>query len=69
MRLPVFALMSLCALCACSSEAPPPPPPPAEAPKTILDDQLKAVDKAKAVEQQLIDEKAKMDKALEESGG
>ena len=29
----------------------------------------KAIDKAKAVEQQLMDEKAKQDKALEEAGG
>lgn len=67
MRLTVFALISLCVLSACGSDTPPPPP--AEPQKTILDDQLKAVDKAKAVEQQLIDEKAKRDKALEDASG
>ena len=34
--------------------------------KTVFDDQLKALDKAKAVEQQLQDDKDKRDKALQE---
>lgn len=72
MRLIVLALLSMSVLSACGSDAPPPPPPPpppaAPAP-TVLDDQLKAIDKAKAVEQQLMDEKAKQDKALEDAGG
>jgi predicted small lipoprotein YifL len=39
--------------------------------KTVFDDQLKALDKAKAVEQQLQDDKEKRDKALQaqEQGG
>ena len=39
--------------------------------KTVFDDQLKALDKAKAVEQQLQDDKEKRDKALQaqENGG
>ena len=70
MRLIVLALLFLSVLTACGSDAPPPPPPPPAAPTpTVLDDQLKAIDKAKAVEQQLMDEKAKQDKALEEAGG
>ena len=67
MRLIVLALLFLSVLTACGSDAPPPPPA-APAP-TVLDDQLKAIDKAKAVEQQLMDEKAKQVKALEEAGG
>ena len=39
--------------------------------KTVFDDQLKALDKAKAVEQQLQDDKDKRDKAMQaqENGG
>ena len=37
--------------------------------KTVFDDQLKALDKAKAVEKQLQDDKEKRDKAMEEQGG
>lgn len=43
-------------------------PPPAKQ-KTVLDDQLKALEKAKGVEKQLQDEKEKADKALEDQGG
>lgn len=37
--------------------------------KTVFDDQLKALDKAKAVEKQLQEDKAKQDKAIEDQGG
>jgi hypothetical protein len=37
--------------------------------KTVFDDQLKALDKAKAVEKQLQENKAKQDKAIEDQGG
>lgn len=39
--------------------------------KTVFDDQLKALDKAKGVEKQLLDEKEKQDKEIEkqENGG
>jgi ABC-type glycerol-3-phosphate transport system substrate-binding protein len=39
--------------------------------KTVFDDQLKALDKARGVEQQLLDEKEKHDKEIEkqENGG
>lgn len=67
----------------CSSSPPPPAAnqvdiAPATAPvapaavapqKTVLDDQLKALDKARAVQQQLEEEKAKTDKAIEDGGG
>jgi hypothetical protein len=37
--------------------------------KTFLDAQLKAIDKAKAVEQTLEQDKANLDQAIEDSGG
>lgn len=37
--------------------------------KTVFDDQLKALDKAKAVEKQLQKDKEKQDKAIEDAGG
>ncbi|MEO8459986.1 MAG: hypothetical protein ABI451_05605 [Dokdonella sp.] len=50
--------------------APAPVAPAAATPqKTVLDDQLKALDRARAVQQQLEEEKAKTDKAIEDSGG
>ena len=36
--------------------------------KTVFDDQLKALDKAKAVEKQLQDDKEKRDKAMQDQG-
>lgn len=42
-------------------------PPPAQ--KTVLDDQLKALQKAKGVEKQLQDEKDKTDQAIDDQGG
>ncbi len=43
-----------------------PPPPPQ---KTVLDDQLKAMDKARAVQDKLEEEKAKTDDKLKDAGG
>lgn len=37
--------------------------------KTVFDDQLKALDKAKAVEKQMQEDKEKTDKAIEDAGG
>ena len=37
--------------------------------KTVFDDQLKALDKAKAVEKQMQEDKEKQDKAIEDQGG
>lgn len=67
----------LLALSACAgkpeAEAPKKTEPaaPAARQKTVFDDQLKTIDKAKGVEQQLIDEKEKHDKEIEaqENGG
>ena len=62
----------VCALGACSGGTPPQaavePAPPAAQP-TVLDDQLKALEKAKAVEQQLQEAKEKTDQAIENQGG
>jgi hypothetical protein len=63
MLLPVIAL----GLVACGSE-PPPPPPPADAgagSPTLLDDQIKAIDKAKAVAEQEQERQRKMDEQLD----
>lgn len=71
--IPIAAL--LLALTACSGHkaadadaAKPAQPAPARQ-KTVFDEQLKALDKAKAVEKQLQDEKEKQDKAIEDQGG
>ncbi|MBX3697329.1 MAG: hypothetical protein R3F08_00960 [Dokdonella sp.] len=42
---------------------------PAKRPPTVLDDQLKALDKAKSVEATLKQEQADRDKAIEDAGG
>ena len=51
----------LIALNACSDSAPPPAP----ATSTVLDDQLKAMEKAKAVEAQNAERKRKLDEQLD----
>ena len=43
-------------------------PAPARA-RTLVDDQLKALEKARAVEKQLQDEKARRDRELDDAGG
>lgn len=74
-RLALFASV-LFSLAACSSNTGPEPAKTDTAAraatakqKTVLDDQLKAIDKAKGVEQQLQDEKEKHDKDIEANGG
>jgi hypothetical protein len=60
-----------CMLAACSAGGNDPPPPEATpAPRaTVVDAQLKALEKAKAVEQQLEAEKQRTDQAIEDQGG
>jgi outer membrane biogenesis lipoprotein LolB len=58
-------ILMLALLSACSSEAPPPPAEPKEPVKTVLDDQLKAIDKAKAVEEIGMDHKRQIDEQLD----
>lgn len=60
-----------CMLAACSSgggDAPQPEAAPTQRP-TVVDAQLKALEKAKAVEQQLEAEKQRTDQAIEDQGG
>jgi hypothetical protein len=58
------------ALAACSkAKQPDPPPPPAPAQKTVFDDQLKALQKAKDVQKTVDDAKKKQDKQLDDNGG
>lgn len=71
----MFRSLAICAvacmLAACSSggkDAPPPEAAPAPRP-TVVDAQLKALEKAKAVEQQLEAEKQRTDQAIEDQGG
>lgn len=54
-------------LVACSSEPPPAPPPAqADAPAPgVLDDQIKAIDKAKAAADQELERQRKMDEQLD----
>jgi ABC-type enterochelin transport system substrate-binding protein len=56
---------------AASADAKPAEQPAAARQKTVFDDQLKALDKAKAVEKQLQEDKEKRDKAMDaqEQGG
>jgi len=61
--LPLAALVALSA--ACSQTAAPPPPPQKQ--KTVFDDQLKALDKAKAVQQTVDQQKKEADKRLEQT--
>lgn len=66
----LFCSLALLALAACGTDAPPPPPPPPTAPQaTILDDQLRALDKAQSVEATVQDSKDRTDAALQEAEG
>lgn len=62
---------ALCVLAACSPAGQEQPQADAApAPRaTVVDDQLKALEKAKAVGQQLEEEKARTDQAIEDQGG
>lgn len=65
----IVMLGLLASLAACGSE-PPPPPPPAKVERTptVLDDQLKAMDKARAVEELELERKRKMDEQIDGGG-
>lgn len=65
MRLVGFAFAAVL-LGACSTSAPPPAAPPQ---KTIVDAQLKALEKAKELEQQAEKIKAEQDRRIDDAGG
>lgn len=66
----IVMLGLLASLAACGSDPPPPPPPPAKVERTptVLDDQLKAMDKARAVEELELERKRKMDEQIDGGG-
>lgn len=65
----LFTLFAACALCACSTDAPPPKAADQPAQKTVIDTQLKALQKAKDVQNVVDDQKKRTDKSLEDQGG
>ena len=66
----LIMLTFACALTACSAAAPPPPKAADQPPqKTVFDTQLKALQKAKDVQNVVDDQKKKTDKQLEDQGG
>lgn len=67
MRSRMLLLTLAFGLVACSSEPPPPSPPakPEARTPTVFDDQIKAMDKAKEVEEQEMERKRKMDEQLD----
>jgi hypothetical protein len=66
----LITLTFACALTACGADAPPPPKAADRPPqKTVFDTQLKALQKAKDVQNVVDDQKKKTDKQLEDQGG
>ena len=72
-RIALLLVAAVAALTACQDKDDPPPDPvaaaPAPAQPTILDDQLKVMDKARAVEQDVIDSQKKTAEAMKEAEG
>jgi hypothetical protein len=64
----------ICALCACTQDKPPPPkaavqtPPAAPAP-TVLDDQMRALQKARDVQKTMDQRAPDVDQKLKDAGG
>ena len=74
MRIATLSIFVLAVLSVSCSRGTPPPAPaaqpkPAERQKTVIDAQLKALDKAKAVQGTIDQQKKDMDKKLEDAGG
>ena len=73
MRLSTIPLLAAIALCVSCSESKAPPPSAAQTPppaqKTVIDDQLKALEKAKAVQGTVDQQKKDTDKKIEDAGG
>lgn len=64
-----FTVTVIALLAGCTSEAPPPAPEPPERKPTVFDDQLEALDKAKALQQELDEAARKRDEAAREQEG
>ena len=74
MRIATLSIFVVAVLSVSCSRGTPPPasaaqPKPAERQKTVIDAQLKALDKAKAVQGTIDQQKKDMDKKLEDAGG
>lgn len=72
MRVATIPILALAALSvSCARETPPPAPvaqaKPAERQKTVIDEQLKAIDKAKAVQDTMDERKKTLDGQVEDS--
>ena len=65
----LLSLACTLALAACSKAKQPEPPPPPPPQKTVFDDQLKALQKAKDVQKTVDDQNKKTDKQLQDAGG
>ena len=69
----MFRVLALAAvlvlLAACSGSQPPPPPPPAKPAATVIDPQLQALERAKAVQGQVDAQKDATDAKLREAEG
>lgn len=71
MRIATISILALAALSVSCSSSPPPEETAAQAKKqkTVIDAQLKAIDKAKAVQDTVDQQKKDTDKKLEDAGG
>jgi hypothetical protein len=73
MRAATISLLATAALCVSCSESKAPPSTaaqtPAPAQQTVIDDQLKALEKAKAVQGTVDQQKKDTDKKIEDAGG
>lgn len=64
----LLALAALLLLAACGKDKPAPPPQPEPPRKTVIDTQLKALEKAKTVEGTVEQQKQDIDKKVDQDG-
>ncbi len=69
MRRIVVVLVLAIGLAACRDRDEPPPDPKAAAVPAVIDAQLQAIEKAKAVEAEVLESKQRTDEALDEASG
>ena len=65
----LLPMLCAIALAACSKAKQPDPPPPPPPEKTVFDTQLKALQKAKDVQNVVDDQRKKTDKQVDDGGG